>query len=223
MLLSIFGDSIMAGVVQEEGRYSRCRDQFQRLEQETGARLDNHSSFGSTVVKGYARLEKFLEQGQLGDYTLVEFGGNDCAYDWAEVAAKPDGEHLSVVPPEIFEKQYEQMLMAVETAGSQPVAATLPPISSRRYLAHVCRDGLDSSAILHWLGDLEAISRWQESYSAMVKRVAQKLGCQMLDLRAVFPASGPALEQYLCQDGIHPNRLGQQLMYEKAVLPALGR
>lgn len=223
MLLSIFGDSIMAGVVQEEGRYSRCRDQFQRLEQETGARLDNHSSFGSTVVKGYARLEKFLEQGQLGDYTLIEFGGNDCAYDWAEVAAKPDGEHLSVVPPEIFEKQYEQMLVAVETAGSQPVAATLPPISSRRYLAHVCRDGLDSAAILHWLGDLEAISRWQESYSAMVKRVAQKLGCQMLDLRAVFPASGPALEQYLCQDGIHPNRLGQQLMYEKAVLPALGR
>lgn len=223
MLLSIFGDSIMAGVVQEEGRYSRCRDQFQRLEQEIGARLDNHSSFGSTVVKGYARLEKFLEQGQLGDYTLIEFGGNDCAYDWAEVAEQPDGEHLSVVPPEIFEKQYEQMLLAVESAGSRPVAATLPPISSRRYLAHVCRDGLDSAAILHWLGDLEAISRWQESYSAMVKRAAQKLSCQVLDLRAVFPASGPALEQYLCQDGIHPNRLGQKLMYEKAVLPALGR
>ena len=151
----------------------------------------------------------------------MEFGGNDCAYDWAEVAAAPDGKHLSVVPPEIFEKQYEQMLLAVEAAGSKPVAATLPPISSRRYLAHICRDGLDSQAILHWLGDLEAISRWQESYSAIVARVAEKLGCCVLDLRSAFPASGPELEQYLCQDGIHPNRLGQQLMLEKVVLPAL--
>ena len=221
MLLSIFGDSIMAGVVQEDGRYSRCRDQFRRLETETDVRLDNHSSFGSTVVKGFERLNKFLCQGALGEYTLVEFGGNDCAYDWAEVAAAPDERHLSVVPPEIFEKQYEQMLLAVKAAGSKPVAATLPPISSSRYLAHVCRDGLDSAAILHWLGDLEAISRWQASYSAIVARTAEKLDCRVLDLRSAFPASGPELEQYLCQDGIHPNRKGQQLMYEKAVLPAL--
>ena len=27
--------------------------------------------------------------------------------------------------------------------------------------------------------------------------------------------------QYLCQDGIQPNRLGQQLMLEQVVLPAL--
>ena len=144
-----------------------------QLEEETGVKLDNHSSFGSTVVKGFGRLEKFLEQGRLGDFTLIEFGGNDCAYDWAEVAAEPEQEHLCVVPPEEFEKEYARMIHAVEEAGSVPVAATLPPISSRRYLAHVCRDGLDSKAILHWLGDLEAIHRWQAGYSAMVRRVAR--------------------------------------------------
>ena len=221
MLLSIFGDSIMAGVVQENGRYSRCKDQFIRLEEETGVKLDNHSSFGSTVVKGFGRLEKFLAQGRLGDYTLIEFGGNDCAYDWAEVAADPEGEHLSVVPPEEFEQEYAKMIRTVAEAGSLPVAATLPPISSRRYLAHVCRDGLDSRAILRWLGDLEAIHRWQEGYSAMVRRVAQSLGCRILDLRSVFPDSPEEQEEYLCPDGIHPNRLGQRLMYEKAVLPML--
>lgn len=221
MLLSIFGDSIMAGVVQENGRYSRCKDQFIRLEEETGVKLDNHSSFGSTVVKGFERLEKFLAQGRLGDYTLIEFGGNDCAYDWAEVAADPEGEHLSVVPPEEFEQEYAKMIRTVAEAGSLPVAATLPPISSRRYLAHVCRDGLDSRAILRWLGDLEAIHRWQEGYSAMVRRVAQSLGCRILDLRSVFPDSPEEQEEYLCPDGIHPNRLGQRLMYEKAVLPML--
>lgn len=221
MLLSIFGDSIMAGVIQEDGRYSRCKDQFQRLEQECGAELDNHSRFGSTVVKGYERLEKFLSRGSLGKYTLVEYGGNDCAFDWSEVAGDPDGEHSCVVPMEQFSRQYEQMLLAVREAGSEPVAATLPPISSRRYLAHICKDGLDSSAILHWLGDLEAISRWQADYSAMVKRVAEKLGCKILDLRSAFPQSGPELEEYLCQDGIHPNRRGQQLMYEQVVRPKL--
>ena len=113
------------------------------------------------------------------------------------------------------------MIHAVEEAGSVPVAATLPPISSRRYLAHVCRDGLDSKAILHWLGDLEAIHRWQAGYSAMVRRVAQSLGCRILDLRSVFPAGGEEQEKYLCADGIHPNRVGQRLMYEKAVLPML--
>lgn len=221
MLLSIFGDSIMAGVVQEDGRYCRCREPFQRLETETGVRLDNHSSFGFTVTKGYQRLNKFLRQGSLGDYTLVEFGGNDCAYDWAAVADAPDDEHLCVVPPEEFRKQYAQMLQTVEAAGSKPVAATLPPISSRRYLAHICRDGLDSAAILHWLGDLEAISRWQAGYSAMVRQTADQLGCRVLDLRSAFPVSGPGLERYLCQDGIHPNRLGQQRMLEQVVLPAL--
>ena len=55
----------------------------------------------------------------------------------------------------------------------------------------------------------------------MVSRVAEKLGCRVLDLRSAFPASGPELEQYLCQDGIHPNRLGQQLMLERVVLPVL--
>ena len=221
MQLSIFGDSIMAGVIQENGRYSRCKDQFVRLEEETGAKLDNHSSFGSTVIKGFGRLEKFLEQGRLGDFTLIEYGGNDCAYDWAEVAAEPDSGHLSVVPPEEFERQYAKMIRRVEQAGSIPVAATLPPISSRRYLAHICRDGLDSRAILRWLGDLEAIHRWQESYSAIVRKVAQNLGCRILDLRAVFPGSTEEQEAYLCPDGIHPNRLGQQLMYENAVRPLL--
>ncbi len=223
MLLSIFGDSIMAGVVQENGRYSRCKDQFVRLEEETGIKLDNHSSFGSTVIKGFGRLEKFLGQGRLGDYTLIEFGGNDCAYDWAEVAADPEGEHLCVVPPEEFEQEYSKMIKTVEEAGSLPVAATLPPISSKRYLAHVCREGLDSGAILHWLGDLEAIHRWQEGYSAMVRRVAQSLGCRILDLRSVFPDSIEEQEKYLCPDGIHPNRLGQRLMYEKAVRPLLAQ
>jgi len=213
----------MAGVVQENGRYNRCQEQFTRLERETGIKLDNHSSFGSTITKGYSRLRKFLIQGQLGEYTLVEFGGNDCAYDWAAVAAEPDAEHLSIVPPEDFERQYAEMLAAVAAAGSVPVAATLPPISSRRYLAHICKDGLDPMTILHWLGDLEAISRWQAGYSAMVGRVARKMNCPILDLRCVFPANGQKLEDYLCQDGIHPNRMGQQLMYEQAVLPLLAR
>ena len=100
---------------------------------------------------------------------------------------------------------------------------SVPSWRARVSYMTICREGLDSGAILHWLGDLEAIHRWQEGYSAMVRRVAQSLGCRILDLRSVFPDSIEEQEKYLCPDGIHPNRLGQRLMYEKAVRPLLAQ
>ncbi|MEI3101929.1 MAG: hypothetical protein V8T45_09380 [Oscillospiraceae bacterium] len=72
----------------------------------------------------------------------------------------------------------------------------------------MCREGLDSGAILHWLGDLEAIHRWQEGYSAMVRRVAQSLGCRILDFRSVFPDSIEEQEKYRVPTGYIPTAWG---------------
>ena len=78
------------------------------------------------------------------------------------------------------------------------------------------RGGLDKAAILRWLGDLEAISRWQESYSRIAEELAKDRGCLILDLRSAFPASGDELDACLCSDGIHPDLAGQQLIYKRA-------
>ena len=108
------------------------------------------------------------------------------------------------------------MIDLVYKNGSWPIVCTLPPISSRLYLNHVTRGGIDKAAILRWLGDIEAISRWQEGYSRMAAELAKDRGCLLLDLRAPFPPYGEELEACLCADGIHPNLAGQQLIYKQA-------
>ena len=78
----------------------------------------------------------------------------------------------------------------------------------------ICRDGLKKENILHWLGDVDAIYRWQQMYSEMVSQLAQGEGLRSIDLRAVFLRDKHSPEELLCMDGIHPSRLGQQLIFE---------
>ena len=100
----------------------------------------------------------------------------------------------------------------IRAGGRIPVAVTLPPILSERYLRYICRDGLSRSRILRWLGDVEAISRWQASYSDMIRRMAAEEHIYLIDLRSAFLRSGRRTEDLLCEDGIHPSRLGQALI-----------
>ncbi len=216
MRISIYGDSVLEGVQLEDGKYVRHSELIKRFEAENELIIENKSRFGATIDKGLSRMERDLQRGSLGSYTVLEFGGNDCAYKWEEVAALPDAEHECITPPETFVRIYNELITRVYENGSWPIVATLPPISSHRYLDFVTRGGLDKEAILHWLGDLEAISRWQEKYSAMAAAIAKERGCPVLDLRPAFPTAAEEKDRYLCSDGIHPNSAGQQLIYEKA-------
>jgi lysophospholipase L1-like esterase len=101
------------------------------------------------------------------------------------------------------------------------VLLTLPPIDSRRYLRFICRDGLSRENILRWLGDVDAIYRWQEKYSAMVGAIAAEEGLRVIDLRGCFLRDGHSPEELLCEDGIHPSRLGQSLIF-RTLSAALG-
>ncbi len=218
MKITVFGDSILEGVRLEDGRYTRAHRFMSLFEAEHGVETENKSRFGSTIDKGLARLQKHLERAALGSYTVIEFGGNDSAYRWDEVAANPEGEHFCATPPERFAAIYKQMIDLVYKNGSWPILCTLPPVSSRLYLDYVTRGGLDKAAILRWMdNDVETISRWQEGFSRTVRELAEDRGCLLLDMRAPFPPRGEELEAYLCSDGMHPNLAGQQLIYKQAV------
>lgn len=217
MKITIFGDSILEGVRFENGKYTRGHELIDSFEAENGVEVENKSKFGSTVDKGLARIEKFLEKERLGDYTVIEFGGNDSAYPWSEIAENPDGDFVCTTPPEKFKELYSRMIDIVYENGSRPIVCTLPPVSSRLYYAYVSRNIEKREAILQWMdGDVETVSRWQQGYSRMVEEMAKDRNCLLLDLRAPFPPYGEELEGYLCSDGMHPNSAGQQLIYRQA-------
>ncbi len=215
-VISIFGDSILKGVRMLTGttRYGTTDDiGLESIAKSHDWILDNRSRFGCTVQKGEQLLNRQLEKGETPAVVLLEYGGNDADFRWAEVAERPDGEHLPNTPLPIFIETLRRMIQTLLEHGSKPVLSTLPPISSERYLDWITRDGLSKENILLWLGDANAIYRYQEKYSLAIERIAAETGCSLVDLRSAF-LEKRALLPYLCADGIHPNDAGQRLIHE---------
>ena len=73
---------------------------------------------------------------------------------------------------------------------------------------------LNRDNIVRWLRDVENITRWQADYSEMARRTAREKDVLCVDLRAAFPREPSELEEYLCEDGIHPNKKGHKLIAE---------
>ena len=143
----------------------------------------------------------------------MEYGGNDADFRWNEVAARPFDEHLPNTPLPVFTETMRRMVESLRAHNVRPVLSTLPPISSERYLNWITRDGLSKESILTWLGDENAIYRYQENYSRAIERLAGELSCTLVDLRSAFLEKRMLLP-YLCEDGIHPNDAGQRLIHE---------
>ncbi len=210
----VFGDSLTKGVVFDSAvkRYTLLKSCFVNLiKSSIGVTIHNYSKFGCTVTKG---LETLLRhQDELGKYGYValEFGGNDCDFNWAEVSADPDAEHRPKTPIGVFTQKYSEMIDVVRKSGSKPVVLSLPPIDDKRYFAWISR-GLNAQNILHWLGDVERIYRWHEMYNLAVCRLAKELEVPLIDISSAFLQKFN-YQSLLCEDGIHPNQQGHDLIF----------
>ena len=215
MKITVYGDSILKGVLLEGGHYTVNREWEDRIRGDSGLEIRNRSRFGCTIQKAMAMIRRDSETPAAGEeVAFLELGGNDCDYDWSAIAAAPDREHDCKTPPAQFMESYREALRLIRAGGRTPVALTLPPIHSERYLRFICRDGLSRESILAWLGDVDAISRWQAKYSDMVRQAAEQEGVAVIDLRGAFLRDGRAREELLCADGIHPSRSGQSIIFE---------
>ena len=211
--ICIFGDSVAKGVVlnTESGKYVLLKDSFaNRVMEEDRIQVRNYSRFGSTVTKGLEMLEK--RRGELKDYdhVVLEFGGNDCDYNWARIAADPDGSHLPNTQLGDFTGQYARMVQTVREAGSRPVLLSLPPIDAQRYFNWFSRS-INGGNVLRWLGDVEHIYRWHEMYNLAVARLAAALNVPLADITSPFLET-KNYSSLLCGDGIHPNESGHALI-----------
>ncbi|MEG1776005.1 MAG: SGNH/GDSL hydrolase family protein [Clostridia bacterium] len=216
--IHVWGDSLARGVIYNEakGRYAISRERCtNRLQAGLDCKVENHASMGATVLKGLESFEKFTPVP--GALCAIEFGGNDCDLNWAHVAACPDEPITPAVPLEQYARTLRALVDAVRARGMQPLLATPLPLHAPRYFAWVTR-GLDADHVLHALGDVYHIYRWQERYANAMRAVAAAAYCKLLDLRDVFLAQ-PNYEQLMCVDGIHPNDEGHRVIAD-AVLQA---
>ncbi len=212
--IGVWGDSLLQGVVLDEkqGRYSILENNAAvSLAQKIGVSIKNNSKFGCTAPKGMRFLSRALETDAEFSAAILEYGGNDCDFDWAEVAAAPEEEHIPKTPLETFTQCYTDMIGAVRAKGIEPVLVSLPPLDAERYFDWITRNGLSRDNILQWLGDVQHIYRWHERYSNAISTLARKHNCHFVDIRDAF-LSVRRPGELLCADGIHPNQKGHALM-----------
>ncbi len=211
----VFGDSVSKGVVFDsvQKKYTLLKDCFvNMLQNSANIVINNYSKFGCTITKGCDLLKKHQEELRKYDYTVLEFGGNDCDFDWREVAASPEGQHLPKTPVSVFEERYGKLIATVKKCGSIPVLLSLPPIDAKRYFEWISR-GLNADNILRFLGDIEYIYRWHEMYNLAVYRLAIANQIPLIDISSSFLQT-ENYQQLICEDGIHPNEKGHKLIGE---------
>ena len=140
------------------------------------------------------------------DYIVLEFGGNDCNFNWAEIAEAPEKEHIPATPLAEFESTYRRIIDGIRAGGGRPVMFNLPPIDSEKFFNWVSK-GLNAE----WLGDVEHIFRWHSSYNDVVCKVASETETPLVDIRSDF-LNAPNYRELICEDGMHPNDSGHKLI-----------
>ncbi len=217
--IQIYGDSIMKGILldAQSKRYYPMPEQTAKLfKEEFAVEINNRSKFGCTIQKGHEQLEKALEKGLSCDMVLLEYGGNDSDFNWEEVAASPEAEHKPHTPIQLFEHIYRRMIAELKEHGIIPIVMSLPPIDGEKYLKWITRNGLSEQNILRFLGDVQMIYRFQEMYSLMATRIACECGALFVDVRSSF-LDKHNYKNLICEDGIHPNENGHQLIQQTLV------
>ena len=215
--IMIFGDSVLKGVMYLEdgirGKYKLYGGALESRMAERGIELTRCCHMGATIDVGLDRMKKMLAKGTSFENTtvLLEFGGNDCDYDWKAISEDPDGEHLPHTPSEQFIDQYCTAIRKAQSAGARVAMTSLPPLEQERYFSFITR-GLSAENILHWLGDTDHLYRWQEYYNSMVAQLSRAFGCRLVDLRTEFLKSR-VFPTLIGADGIHPTQAGHDLIH----------
>ena len=213
--IGIWGDSLLKGIVfdEENGKYRPlkqcCVNLFGKLFPIT---IKNNSRFGCTAPKALQNLKSSLSKGFHSDVALLEFGGNDCDFNWVEVSKDPMKEHIPHTPLASFSQTMIEMIESLIRNSIKPVLMNLPPIDAERYFHWISHlPNVEPKNLLIWLKEKEVIYRQQERYSKEIERIAYTNCLPLIDVRGPFLAER-GFKDYLCVDGIHLNQKGHELM-----------
>ena len=221
--LIILGDSILKGVTlsEESERYKICIQRYEELAQ-NGVEVKNFSKMGATIDYGERVLKEELTDSRNDCIVLLEYGGNDCDYQWKEISENPVSSHKCRTAPSVFKSKYKACVEYALSKGAKVLISTLPPLDSERFTNWVSR-GLNYGVIIDWLGDKSVIYRWHENYSHFVEKLAEAEGVSLVDIRGAF-LKAKDTGRLISKDGIHPSEDGHSLINKtitKAVLASI--
>ncbi|HOJ11691.1 MAG TPA: SGNH/GDSL hydrolase family protein [Clostridiales bacterium] len=212
--ICIFGDSIGKGVVLQPNtsRYEVVKMNSEKLFGQDEINIKNYSMFGCTISKGLSIIKRHVRELMGYNNIFLELGGNDCDFAWNEIADNPEKQHVPKTPLGEFRELYKQAIDEIHSNGGNPIILTLPPLEPNRYFNWISR-GINSDNILKWLGSVDMIYRWQEMYNVEVMLLASKMAVPIIDIRSAFLKCSNYFD-FLCSDGIHPNKAGYELIYK---------
>ena len=225
-----FGDSVMKGIVTGRNVEDRGRDRYMISDsgftslcaRRLGVQIENYGKFGNTVTGGMRDVSRHQRQLESSEYALMEFGGNDCNYDWNAIAADPSGKYCPQTSLDTFRLTYESIISKVREAGCIPVMLSLPPIDSLKFFSYICSGFCTEQRnnVLTWLGgSVNTIGNWHEMYNLELYRIAASQGVRLIDITTCF-LSRRDFSSLFCDDGMHPNETGHRLISD-AVCAAL--
>lgn len=210
-----FGDSVMKGVIYDGTSYQVAHNNFISLcAKEISVNVRNYAKMGHTILDGIGIFHSNKSHISVGDSILIEYGGNDCDFNWQEISANPNRIHLPKVSLQGFIYSYMILLEDIKKLGARPILFSLPPISSKKYFNYFSNK-MENSAkenIKKWLhGNIEFISQWHEQYNLAVFKIARDTDTKIIDISSCI-LSQTDYSDYICPDGIHPNERGHKLI-----------
>ncbi len=214
MRIGVFGDSVIRGVMldSETGKYRSYKRRFEDARKNYGISIENNGKIGYTSKQIVEQIKRLVDIENRPDFIFLEYGGNDCNFNWRDVSEHPEQEHSPCVSPEDFRGNYIEAIEYVRSCGSSPVILIPPPIDAEKFLTYICKaGGLSRENILKWLGDVSMIYRWQEHYSDICKDIAEEMDCPVIDLRSAFIVRHD-FPDLICEDGMHPTEAGHAII-----------
>jgi lysophospholipase L1-like esterase len=178
--------------------------------------IHNAARFGNTVIRAAEKLHNDVLR-KNPDIVVIEFGGNDCDFNWEAIAQNPLAHHEPNTDLNTFQNMLRNLIEQFRKSGIVPVLLTLPPIDAERYFKWISRNSSQAAdMILTWLGSVSKIYWWQERYNSAIISIARETKTRWIDIRSAF-LSHPDFTQFICKDGIHPNEQGHIIIAEKII------
>ena len=215
--IAALGDSLTRGVVlNESNRYSILDNSFiDIIGDSLGLEIKNYGKFGCTIDFGQQMIDRHTEEISASDYTFLEFGGNDCDFNWGRIADSPADEHQPKTILDAFKEKFCALIERVRALGSVPVIISLPPIDSGYYFSFISRfmNVQQRENVFNWLGgDINVIARWHEMYNRALFEISRVMHTAIIDITTPFDKYQGAMRTLYCADGIHPNAEGHRLI-----------